>query len=153
MGNRRKAREMAMQALFFMDISKDVSVSQIDLFCRCYQPSKNIEIFFQHLTKGILERWLYINDVIERFSSNWKLNRMACVDRNIIRIAVYEILFCEDIPPRVAINEAIDIGKKYGTEGSGAFINGILDSIHTAVTKGEIRIEHNSFQSNEKNRI
>jgi transcription antitermination protein NusB len=153
MGNRRKAREMAMQALFFMDISKDVSVSQIDLFCRCYQPSKNIEIFFQQLTKGIIERWLYINDVIERFSSNWKLNRMACVDRNIIRIAVYEILFCEDIPPRVAINEAIDIGKKYGTEGSGAFINGILDSIHTAMTKGKIRIEHISIQSNEKNRI
>jgi transcription antitermination protein NusB len=153
MGNRRKAREMAMQALFFMDISKDVSVSQIDLFCRCYQPSKNIEIFFQQLTKGIIERWLYINDVIERFSSNWKLNRMACVDRNIIRIAVYEILFCEDIPPRVAINEAIDIGKKYGTEGSGAFINGILDSIHTAMTKGKIRIEHISIQNNEKNRI
>jgi transcription antitermination protein NusB len=153
MGNRRKAREMAMQALFFMDISKDVSVSQIDLFCRCYQPSKNIEIFFQQLTKGIIERWLYINDVIERFSSNWKLNRMACVDRNIIRIAVYEILFCEDIPPRVAINEAIDIGKKYGTDGSGAFINGILDSIHTAMTKGKIRIEHISIQNNEKNRI
>jgi transcription antitermination protein NusB len=152
MGNRRKAREMAMQALYFMDISKDVSVSQLDLFCRCNQPSKNIEIFFQQLTGGILERWLYINDVIERFSSNWKLSRMACVDRNIIRIAVYEILFCEDIPPRVAINEAIDIGKKYGTDGSGAFINGILDSIHTAMTKGEISIEHISFQTNEKNR-
>jgi transcription antitermination protein NusB len=153
MGNRRKAREMAMQALFFMDISKDVSVSQLDLFCRCYQPSKNIEIFFQQLTRGILEQWLYINEVIEKFSSNWKLNRMGCVDRNIIRIAVYEILFCEEIPPRVAINEAIDIGKKYGTDGSGAFINGILDSIHTAMTKGEISIEHIPFQSNKKNRI
>jgi transcription antitermination protein NusB len=152
MGNRRKAREMAMQALFFMDISKDVSVSQLDLFSRCYHPPKNIEIFFQQLTRGILERWLGINDVIEKFSSNWKLNRMACVDRNIIRIAVYEILFCEDIPARVAINEAIDIGKKYGTDGSGAFINGILDSIHTAMTKGEISIEPISFQTNDKNR-
>jgi transcription antitermination protein NusB len=142
MGNRRKTREMAMQALFFMDISKDVSASQLDLFCRCYKPSKNIEVFFQKLTGGILKHWLYINDVIEKYSSNWKLNRMACVDRNIIRIAVYEILFCEEIPPRVAINEAIDIGKKYGTDGSGAFINGILDSIHTAMTKGEISIEH-----------
>ena len=152
MGNRRKAREMAMQALYFMDVSKDVSDSQLDLFCRCYQPSKNIEIFFQQLTRGILERWIYINDVIERFSSNWKLNRMAFVDRNIIRIAVYEILFCKDIPPRVAINEAIDIGKKYGTDGSGAFINGILDSIHTAMTKGELSIENISFQTNEKHR-
>ncbi len=152
MGNRRKAREMAMQALFFMDISKNVSVSQIDLFCRCNQPSKNIETFLRKLTEGIVEQWGYIDHVIEKFSSNWKLNRMACVDRNIIRIAVYELLFCEDIPPRVAINEAIDIGKKYGTEGSGAFINGILDSIHTAMTKGEISIESISFHSNEKNR-
>jgi N utilization substance protein B len=99
-----------------------------------------------------MERWLYINDVIERFSSNWKLNRMAFVDRNILRIAVYEILFCEDIPPRVAINEAIDIGKKYGTDGSGAFINGILDSIHTAMTNGKISSENISCQTNEKNR-
>lgn len=148
MGNRRKARELSMQALFFLDISKDISHSQLDLFCRCYQPSKKIEVFFQQLTKGILEHWVYINDIIEKFSSNWKINRMACVDRNILRIAVYELLFCGDIPPMVAINEAIDIGKKYGTDGSGAFINGILDSIHTAMTKGEISIENNSYQSN-----
>ena len=152
MGNRRKAREMSMQALFFMDISKEVSLSQLDLFCRCYQPSKNIELFFKQLTGGILEQWAFINDVIERFSSNWKISRMACVDRNILRIAVYELLFSEDIPPRVAINEAIDIGKKYGTEGSGAFINGILDSIHTAMTKGEFRTDNHSFQSNKKTR-
>lgn len=151
MGNRRKARELAMQALFSMDISKDVSSSKLDLFCQCYHPSKSIEGFFHQLTGGILERWHYINEIIEKFSSNWKLNRMACVDRNIIRIAVYELLFCEDIPARVAINEAIDIGKKYGTEGSGAFINGILDSVHTAMTKGEISIDHNSFQGNAKN--
>lgn len=152
MGNRRKARELSMQALFFLDISKDISNSQLDLFCRCYQPSKNIEVFFQQLTRGILEHWVYINDIIERFSSNWKINRMACVDRNILRIAVYELLFCDDIPPMVAINEAIDIGKKYGTDGSGAFINGILDSIHTAMTKGEISIENNSYQSNKNTR-
>jgi len=67
--------------------------------------------------------------LIERFSRNWRLSRMSCVDRNIMRIAVYEMLFCSDIPAKVSINEAIDIGKKYGTEESGAFINGILDSV------------------------
>ena len=145
MGNRRKAREMAMQAFFFMDISKDVTVSQLELFCRCYQPPKNIEDFFKTLALGLIERWSYINEIIERFSSNWKLNRMACVDRNVIRIAVYELLFCEDIPAKVAINEAVDIGKKFGTEGSGAFINGILDGIREAIARGEICIEHQLF--------
>jgi N utilization substance protein B len=142
MGNRRKAREMAMQALFFMDISKDVSSSQLELFCQCNQPPKNIEVFFKKLVLGIIEMWPGVNDIIEKFSSNWKLNRMACVDRNILRVAVYELFFCEDIPAKVTINEAVDIAKKFGTEGSGAFINGILDSIRDAMTKGEISIDH-----------
>jgi len=64
---------------------------------------------------------------------------MSCVDRNILRIAVYELLSCPDIPPKVSINEAVDIGKKYGTEESGSFINGILDSIHLAVEKENLK--------------
>ncbi|MDY6952796.1 MAG: transcription antitermination factor NusB, partial [Thermodesulfobacteriota bacterium] len=70
-----------------------------------------------------------IDRLIERYSDNWKITRMSGVDRNLLRLAVYELLYCEDIPPRVSINEAIDIGKKFGTEHSSAFINGILDSI------------------------
>ena len=63
------------------------------------------------------------------YAENWRIERMSGVDRNILRIAVFELVYCNDIPPRVAINEAIDLGKQYGTEESGAFINGILDSI------------------------
>ena len=66
---------------------------------------------------------------------------MSCVDRNIMRVAVFEMLFCHDIPPKVSINEAIDVGKKFGTEESGAFINGIIDSIRIAIEEGEIPIE------------
>ena len=66
---------------------------------------------------------------------------MSCVDRNVMRIAVFEMLFCSDIPPKVSINEAIDIGKKFGTEDSGAFINGIVDSIRIAIEKGEEKIQ------------
>lgn len=66
---------------------------------------------------------------------------MACVDRNVMRIAVFEMLFCQDIPPKVSINEAIDVGKKFGTEESGAFINGIIDRIRMAIEKGEIQID------------
>jgi N utilization substance protein B len=68
---------------------------------------------------------------------------MSCVDRNIIRIAVYELFYCQDIPPKVSINEAIDVGKKFGTEVSGAFINGILDGIHMALKKREIKTKTN----------
>ena len=81
-----------------------------------------------------------IDAIIERFSNNWKLSRMSGVDRNIMRIAVFEMLFCRDIPPKVSINEAIDVGKKFGTEESGAFINGILDSIRVALDNKVIEI-------------
>ena len=63
---------------------------------------------------------------------------MSCVDRNVLRIAVFELLFCTDIPPKVSINEAIDVGKRYGTEESGAFINGILDSIRMAIKENKV---------------
>jgi N utilization substance protein B len=77
-----------------------------------------------------------IDPLIERHSDNWKISRMSGVDRNLLRLAIYELLYCEDIPPRVSINEAIDIGKKYGTEHSAAFINGILDSIRISLEEG-----------------
>jgi len=94
--------------------------------------------FFHHLVNGVREHRHAIDTAIERFSSNWKLSRMSCVDRNILRIAVFELLFCADIPPKVSINEAIDVGKRFGTEESGAFINGILDSIRMAMERNEI---------------
>jgi N utilization substance protein B len=75
---------------------------------------------------------------------------MSCVDRNIMRVAVYELLYCHDIPSKVSINEAIDIGKKFGTQESGAFINGILDSIRIALDKEEINIRDN-IQTNQEN--
>ena len=73
---------------------------------------------------------------------------MSCVDRNVMRIAVFEMLFCPDIPPKVSINEAIDIGKKFGTEDSGAFINGIVDSIRIAIEKGEVQLDSSIENAN-----
>ena len=110
MGTRRQARELAMQALFYMDMRKDASEEMLEYFCDCFC-------------------------LVERFSQNWKISRMSCVDRNVMRIAVYELLYCDDIPPKVSINEAVDIGKKFGTQESGAFINGIMDSIRGALEK------------------
>ncbi len=140
MGTRRKARELALQALFYLDTNPVDPETMIDLFCKTSQPSKKTLPFFLSLANGVIESRQEIDDVIKRFSSNWKISRMSGVDRNILRIAVYEILSCPDIPPKVSINEAIDIGKKYGTEESGSFINGILDSIHLAVEKENLKI-------------
>lgn len=126
---RRKSREMALQALFCMDTLGDDSEEMIQELCTLLEPQEKVRPFGLELVRGVVAKKAEIDGRLAETSSNWKLARMDYVDRNVIRIAVYEMLFCNDIPEKVAINEAIDIGKKYGTEKSGAFINGILDSI------------------------
>jgi N utilization substance protein B len=140
MGNRRKSRELAMQALFYMDMNHNDSNELLERFCLNFASSKKARPFFLKLVKGVIQAKPEIDSIIETFSDNWKIDRMACVDRNIMRIAVYELLYCHDIPSKVSINEAIDVGKKFGTEESGAFINGILDSIRLALEKKKIKI-------------
>ncbi|MEE4608104.1 MAG: transcription antitermination factor NusB [Desulfobacteraceae bacterium] len=136
MGTRRRARELAMQALFYIDMRPDTGNQDLlALFCRSCPPPKSCQPLFTELVQGVRRHLPQIDRIIERFSSNWKLSRMAGVDRNVMRLAVYELLCCPDIPSKVSINEAIDIGKKYGTEESGAFINGILDAIHLAMVQ------------------
>ncbi|MBW2602948.1 MAG: transcription antitermination factor NusB [Deltaproteobacteria bacterium] len=141
MGNRRKSRELAMQALFYMDMDQNDSDESLEYFCLSFTSSKKARPFFLKLVKGVIQAKSEIDSIIETFSDHWKISRMSCVDRNIMRIAVYELLYCQDIPSKVSINEAIDVGKKFGTEESGAFINGILDSIHIALKKKKIKIK------------
>lgn len=131
-----------MQALFYMDITHDISSDLIGRFCDNFLSSSKANSFTIALIQGVIDNRLEIDDVIEKFSSHWKIGRMPCVDRNVMRIAVYELLFCPDIPPKVSINEAIDIGKRYGTEESGAFINGILDSIRIALEHNELHVKN-----------
>ncbi|MBT8372273.1 MAG: transcription antitermination factor NusB [Deltaproteobacteria bacterium] len=140
MGTRRQARELAMQALFYMDMRNKASAEMLERFCGDFNPSKKTRPFFLKLVNGVLEAKGELDALIERFSKNWDINRMSCVDRNVMRIAVFELLYCNDIPPKVSINEAIDVGKKFGTEESGAFINGIMDSIRGELEKeGKLR--------------
>ena len=119
-----------MQVLFQMDITGDRSSEAVELFCRHFEVSRKAKPFFDQLVTGVLGCRDELDRLIEQFSDNWKLSRMSGMDRNIMRVAVYELIYCEDIPPKVSINEAIDIGKKYGTQHSAAFINGILDGIN-----------------------
>jgi len=85
--------------------------------------------FVERIVLGVIEHCQEIDRLIEQYSENWRLDRMNLVDRNILRMATFELLYFEDIPPKVTLNEAIDLGKRYGTEDSGSFINGILDRI------------------------
>ncbi len=140
MGIRRRARELALQALFYMDIRQVSPEEGVPLFCRNYPPPKKSLPFFLELISGVAHHREQIDAVIEQHSSNWKISRMSGVDRNILRIAVYELLKKDDVPPKVAINEAIDVGKRFGTDDSGAFINGILDSIREAMAAGRIQV-------------
>ncbi len=131
-----------MQALFYMDMLRDHSEERLALFIRNFSDTKAAQPdhedpvitdrtarFFRKLVDGVRHRLARIDPLIEAHSNNWKLSRMSGVDRNVMRVAVYELLHCEDIPENVSINEAIDIGKRFGAPESGAFVNGILDSI------------------------
>lgn len=129
-----------MQALFYMDIHQNSSQELLERFCEYFSPPEKTRPFFFKLVNGVLATRTEIDVLIERYSENWQLSRMSFVDRNVIRIAVYEMLYCSDIPPKVSINEAVDIGKKFGTEESGAFINGIIDSIRIELEKKELSI-------------
>ena len=124
-----------MQALFYMDANQNASLPMLERFCENFIPPQKARPFFIKLVTGVLGAKAQIDTLIERFSKNWRIHRMSCVDRNVMRVAVFEMLFCHDIPPKVSINEAIDVGKKFGTEESGAFINGIIDSIRIAIEK------------------
>jgi len=140
MGTRRKARELAMQALFYMDMQRDFSEETFRIFCGNFAPKPEVRSFFLRLVNGVLACKDELDPLVERFSENWSLSRMSCVDRNVMRIAEFELVCCRDIPAKVSINEAVDIGKKFGTDESGAFINGIVDSIRAAVEAGDISL-------------
>ncbi len=123
-----------MQALFCMDTLKNESDELLEGLSGMLELAPDINRFYMTLIKGVIDNKSQLDQLIEQFSSNWKISRMGCVDRNILRIAAFEILYCHDIPPIVSINEAVDIGKLYGTEESGSFINGILDGIYQQQT-------------------
>ncbi|WP_321491646.1 transcription antitermination factor NusB [uncultured Desulfobacter sp.] len=133
MGDRRKSRELALQALFSMDLNRTDSLPQLDEFLDQYgeDVSEPTRLFFQTLVDGVLNNRKKIDTLLDQCAKNWKISRMPAVDRNIMRIAAFEMLHLSDIPHSVSINEAVDIGKKFGTRDSGPFINGVLDRIRT----------------------
>ncbi|MFQ5949240.1 MAG: transcription antitermination factor NusB [Nitrospiria bacterium] len=129
MGFRRKGRERALQVLFQTDFCRDPRKSQASF------PVENkgvpqVQAFAKRLVEGVFQHVDEIDRMIGRYTEHWSPKRMALIDRCILRFSIFELLYLEEIPPKVTINEAIEIAKKYGNEDSGAFVNGILDHIH-----------------------
>ncbi len=129
MGIRRKARELALKTLFEADFNGQVLTTIFDRIQHTEQPEPDALRFLEQILQAYTAHKSEINKTIEKNSNNWKLARMASVDRNILRLGVAEILFLEDVPKNVTINEYLEIAKKFGTEESSSFVNGILDKV------------------------
>ena len=135
MRKRTRSRELALQILYQVDVRKD----NIDEFIADFwenqtasddTPDDSVMEFSTTLVNGTLKNLVQIDEYITSYAENWQLSRMAVIDRNIMRMGVFELLYLEDMPPKVAINEAVELAKKYGDTESGKFVNGILDKIN-----------------------
>jgi N utilization substance protein B len=134
MGIRRKSREIALQFLFGHDFQERSNEAgsvggELDEFCCCFETEKKALPYARTLITGICARRMEIDQHIAAHSHNWRLERMSGVDRNILRIAVFEMLCSEDVPASVAINEALELARQYSMADSISFINGILDAV------------------------
>jgi N utilization substance protein B len=129
MGKRRKARELALMLLYELDFRPSNLALVLQEFWRDRVVPPEVRTFAETLVRGTADRAAELDGVIQANAAHWSLARIAPVERNILRLAAYELLFCDDVPERVAINEAIELAKLYGSEESGAFVNGILDQI------------------------
>jgi N utilization substance protein B len=130
MGLRRDAREAAVQFLYQVDTHKPAEVeTALAEFWKQNEEPQNVRDFANDLLRGALEKKPAIDAKIASLADNWDFERLAVVDRNILRLALYEMLFRPEIPPVVSINEAIEIAKKFSTAESGKFVNGLLDRV------------------------
>lgn len=130
MRNRTKSREYALQMLYQADIRRADSQQVLGGFWQDPAPADDIKAFANELFSGTMAHRTEIDVVIASHADNWDVKRMAVIDRNILRLGVFELLHQEGVPPKVCINEAIELAKRFGDAESSKFINGILDAIH-----------------------
>jgi transcription antitermination factor NusB len=126
---RSRGRELALQMLYQLDLRGDSALEAAEEVAREEEPDREARAFAAKLVRGVRESIDEIDREIAATAQNWDISRMAVIDRNVLRMATWELLYCRDIPPKVAINEAIELGKRYSTQKTGAFVNGILDKI------------------------
>lgn len=134
MNIRHKARELALQILYRTDIAGNSEGLETEM--DSLAPGTEARRYCEALVDGIAAKKPSLDKLIEEFSDNWTVERMAFVDRNILRIAAYELKYSPDVPFKVIIDEAVELAKRFSTDESGAFINGVLDKMRKALEKG-----------------
>jgi transcription antitermination factor NusB len=126
---RTRARELCLQYLYQVDLVGESILDELDDFLRDEESDRDTRSYAREMILFTSKNRAEIDSEIQSVAQNWEIHRMAVIDRNVLRLATYELLFRDDIPPKVAINEAIELGKRFSTSNSGSFINGILDKI------------------------
>jgi N utilization substance protein B len=129
MGRRRKAREETLRILFRLEFENKQIDKTLNQYWESKKTSEEIKEYSTWLVNGIISDQAKIDNIIQQVSEHWRISRMALVDRNILRMAVFELLYEENIAPAIVINEAIEIAKKYSGDEAATFVNGILDAV------------------------
>jgi N utilization substance protein B len=139
MGSRRTGRERALQALYQLEVSQGQPLDALEAAWQAEpepgKPDMQAHQFARELVLGVWDNLKEIDALIEGHSHNWRLDRMSRIDRNVLRLGIFELKYREDIPRKVTLNEAVELGKNFGTEESSAFINGLLDRVAVALKK------------------
>jgi transcription antitermination protein NusB len=132
MTRRTRAREVVLQLLYQQDQNANMSLEDVRLFLRRRLRDEALEKWGEELYRGAVTHRTAIDERLSAVAENWRIDRMAVVDRNILRLGVYELLYCHETPPSVTINEAVELAKRYGTKDSPAFVNGLLDRVSSS---------------------
>ena len=135
MSMRRKSRELALQSLYQSELAGQPAAATFDLLCDHFEVNRKAVPYAKELVIGVGDRLGEIDRLIQQHSEHWRLGRMSVIDRNILRLATCELAFREDVPASVAINEALEIAKRFSTDEAAPFINGILDAIRKSVLR------------------
>jgi N utilization substance protein B len=129
-GSRHQARERALQILFQYDIHEKPGL-WLDVFWKENESTDEVKVFAERLVAGVLSKRKELDGLIGKYATNWKVSRMPIVDRNILRSGIYELLWMDDVPAKVTVNEAIELAKSFGDDEASKFVNGVLDQILT----------------------
>jgi N utilization substance protein B len=132
MTRRTRGREIALQVLYQLEQNPGQGAAEVDRFIERRLREPKLSAFAHALVDGVREHQPRIDALISEVAENWRLDRMAAIDRNILRLGAYELLYCEEVPTKVAINEALELAKRYSTAQSSRFVNGILDRLQAA---------------------
>lgn len=137
MRKRSKAREYALQMLYQVDVTRADAQLVMQDFWQAHPAPQDVRAFATQVVEGTVEHLEHINQLIAQHANNWDMARMAIVDRNILRMGAYELLYLDEVPPKVCLNEAVELAKRFGDEESSKFVNGILDTIHKTHARRE----------------